>query len=132
MQCIRESIVRRYQEAFRDHPAFEVPPEPDVSRGDRHAWHLYVLRLRPEALTIDRDAFIEALRDRGVGTSVHFIPASYHPVYHRELGIRVGDFPVAEAHYRRCLTLPLYPRMSPGQVEAVIERVVAVADRYRR
>ncbi len=132
MQCIRESIVRRYQEAFRDHPALEIPPEPDARMGDRHAWHLYILRIRPEALTIDRDAFIEELRALGVGTSVHFIPASYHPVYQRELGVKVGDFPVAEAHYRRSITLPLYPRMTPAQVEAVIERVVAVADRFGR
>ncbi|HEY9899322.1 MAG TPA: DegT/DnrJ/EryC1/StrS aminotransferase family protein [Pantanalinema sp.] len=132
MQATRRRYVARYFEAFKDHPALELPPIADEARGDMHAWHLFMIRVRPEALTIDRDAFIEALKELGVQTSVHFIPASYHPVYRRELGLKVGDFPVAEDSYRRMISLPLSPRLSLEQIEAVCERVLSVADRYRR
>lgn len=132
MQATRRQYVSRYFEAFKDHPALELPPVADEGRGDVHAWHLFMVRVRPEALTIDRDAFIEALKELGVQTSVHFIPASYHPVYQRELGLKVGDFPVAEDHYRRTISLPLSPALTPEQIEAVCERVLAVAERFRR
>lgn len=131
MQRRRYAIVRRYQEAFADHPALELPPVADEARGDRHAWHLFVLRIRAHALTIDRDAFIERLKELGVLTSVHFIPASYHPVYQRELGLKPGDFPIAEDAYRRAISLPLYPTLTDAQVDSVCERVLAVADRFR-
>ncbi|MNX65911.1 UDP-4-amino-4-deoxy-L-arabinose--oxoglutarate aminotransferase [compost metagenome] len=132
MQATRKAYVARYFEAFKDHPALELPPVADEARGDVHAWHLFVLRLRPEALTIDRDAFIEELKALGVQTSVHFIPASYHPIYQRELGLKVGDFPVAEDSYRRLVSLPLSPALKPEQIEAVCERVLAIADKHRR
>lgn len=132
MQARREAIVARYLEAFGGHPALQLPPLADAARGDAHAWHLFVLRIRPEALTIGRDRFIEELKALGVLTSVHFIPASYHPVYQRELGLKPGDFPVAEDAYLRMLSLPLYPGLTDAQVEAVCERVLAVADRFRR
>lgn len=132
MQARREAIVGRYLAAFAGHPALQLPPVPDAARGDMHAWHLFVLRIRPEALRIGRDQFIEELKELGVLTSVHFIPASYHPVYQRELGLKVGDFPVAEDAYRRMISLPLYPGLTDAQVEAVIERVLAVAEKFRR
>ncbi|MBO9541370.1 DegT/DnrJ/EryC1/StrS family aminotransferase [bacterium] len=132
MQATRKAYVARYFEAFKDHPALELPPLADEARGDVHAWHLFVLRLRPEALKIDRDAFIEELKAVGVQTSVHFIPASYHPIYQRTLGVKVGDFPVAEDSYRRMVSLPLSPALKPEQIEAVCERVLAIADRHRR
>lgn len=132
MQARREAIVRRYMEAFAGHPALQLPPVADAARGDVHAWHLYVLRIRPEALTIGRDQFIEELKALGVLTSVHFIPASYHPIYQRELGVKPGDFPVAEDAYLRMFSLPLYPGLTDAQVEAVCERVLAVAERFKR
>lgn len=132
MQAVRRQYAERYHAAFRDHPALQLPPLAHAARGDVHAWHLYVLRIRPEALTIDRDAFIEALKERGVGTSVHFIPASYHPVYQRTLGVKPGDFPVAEDSYRRMVSLPLYPKMTLAEVDAVIERVLDAVNAHQR
>lgn len=132
MQRTRQLIVDKYFKALADHPAFEMPPLADGSRYDVHAWHLFVLRLRPGVLTIDRNAFIEKLKEVGVMTSVHFIPASYHPVYRRELGLKPGDFPVAEDSFKRMLSLPLSAQMSMEQADAVCERVLAVANAHRR
>jgi len=132
MQDIRRRYADRYNQAFAELPALELPPGADEARGDVHAWHLYVIRLNPEALTIDRDAFLDALKEEGVGTSVHFIPITHHPFYQRELGVSPADTPVASAAYARMLSLPLYPKMTPEDVEEVIRRTTTLLERHRR
>ncbi len=88
----RREVVRRYNDAFAQYPYFEVPTErPDVE----HAWHLYSLRLNLQTLRIDRDQFIEELKARNIGTSVHFIPVHLHPYYRDKYGFKPEDFPVA-------------------------------------
>jgi dTDP-4-amino-4,6-dideoxygalactose transaminase len=104
-----------------------------VERDDvEHAWHLYVLRLRPGVLSIGRDRFIEELAARRIGTSVHFIPLHLHPFYRDRYGYRPSDFPVAQSGFERMLSLPLHPRLGPGDVDDVIEAVRDVARRFRR
>ncbi|MGH2587435.1 MAG: DegT/DnrJ/EryC1/StrS family aminotransferase [Dehalococcoidia bacterium] len=97
-----------------------------------HAWHLYVVRVRPETLTIDRDRFIEGLAERGIGTSVHFIPLHLHPYYRETLGVLPGEFPAAEAAFERAISLPLYPRMSESDIDRVAEAVRDVACVFAR
>lgn len=130
MQEVRLRYVRRYNEAFCD-AGFELPADSTLP-GDRHSWHLYVLRLDPLKLTLERGQFIEELKDRGVGTSVHFIPIHLHPFYQQELGVRPGDFPVTERAYSRMVSLPLYPKMTESDVDYVIEQVLDVARKHRR
>ena len=96
------------------------------------AWHLYVLRLRPEALRIGRDRFIEELSARNIGTSVHFIPVHLHSYYRDKYGYAPEAFPVAYANYRRLLSLPLHPGLSDRDVGDVIEAVLDVVRTYRR
>ncbi len=125
----RQAIAQAYNEAFGDDPALEIPvTEPGVE----HAWHLYVMRLRTDALRIDRNRFIEILRERGVGTSVHCIPLHTMDFYQRRYGYRAGQFPVAEAVYSRCLSLPIFPAMSDEDVAHVIDAVRAGARENRR
>jgi dTDP-4-amino-4,6-dideoxygalactose transaminase len=125
----RGELVRRYGAGLRDLPAVRVPTE---LPGTEHAWHLYMLRVRPEVLTIGRDQFIEELRARNVGTSVHFIPLHLHPYYQRTWGYRQGDFPGAEAAFANAISLPLYPAMRDTDVDDVLEAIWDVARRYRR
>ncbi len=128
-QARRREVVRRYTEAFSHYPYFQTPVErPEVE----HAWHLYVLRLNPEALAVDRDRFIEELRVRNIGASVHFIPIHLHPYYREKYGFKPDDFPVAYRNYRRMLSLPLHPGLSGADVDDVIEAVLDVAATYRR
>jgi dTDP-4-amino-4,6-dideoxygalactose transaminase len=125
----RRAVVSAYDDAFRDLDALELP----ARRIDvEHAWHLYVLRLRPEALTIARNAFIEELRQRNIGTSVHFIPIHLHPYYSVKYQYRPDSFPIAYGNYDRMLSLPLNPRLSDADVTDVIEAVLDVVRRYRR
>jgi len=125
----RREIVKAYNEAFKGQDALELP----VERAEvTHAWHLYVLRLNLDVLTIGRDHFIEELRIRNIGTSVHFIPIHLHPYYRDKYGYKPEDFPVAYSNYLRILSLPLYPRMTDEDVADVIEAVLDIVKRYKR
>lgn len=124
MQTARMRIVRQYDAAFADLPGIMTPvARPEVDS----AWHLYIIRLDPTALRIDRDRFIAEMTERGIGVSVHFIPLAHHPLYQRLLGVRPADHPVAEMIYTRSFSLPLYPSMTPEQVSRVIDAVTAIA-----
>jgi dTDP-4-amino-4,6-dideoxygalactose transaminase len=117
MNRARERVAERYTSAFRTIEAIEVT----AALPDRNtSWHLYVLRLRLDRLRIDRNKFIQELADRGVSTSVHFIPLHLQPVYQRDYQYKLGDFPVAEQEYERSLSLPIYPTMRDEEVEHVI------------
>ena len=115
----REAIATRYSEYFRKIPELEVPStRPNV----KHSWHLYVLRLRPSA-KISRDRLIEALKQRGIGTSQHFIPIHMHSYYQNALGVRAEHYPVASAAADSSLSLPLYPDLSEREVERITSAV---------
>src|SRR5947209_13649072 len=116
----RQAIAERYTEAFSQLPELEPPPNPDYVE---HSWHLYLLRLRTERLTISRDAFIQELTKANIGTSVHFIPLHLHPFYRDTYQLAADDFPAALDAYRRVISLPIYPGMTDEDVEDVIDAV---------
>ncbi len=124
----RCEIARRYHEAFRGVPFIETPPD----RSDcRHAWHLYMLRLNQAHLSIDRAQFVEALKQRNIGVSVHFIPLHVHPYYRETYGYAPEDFPVAYREYLREISLPIYSKMNDADVQDVIDAVREVGALYR-
>lgn len=125
----RREIAVAYNEAFSNEECLELPTEPsDVE----HAWHLYVLRLRLDCLSIDRNQFIEELHERNIGTSVHFIPIHIHPYYRDKYGFEPQDYPIAFSNYKRIISLPLNPGLSDEDVNDVIEAVLDTCRRYRR
>ncbi len=125
----RQRIAMAYDEAFADLSEVQTPLcKPKIE----HAWHLYVVQLGLEHLKIDRDQFIEALRENGIGTSVHFIPLHLHPYYRDRFGHRPDDFPSATNAYRRIISLPIYPKMTPANVDQVIDAVKNIAQQHRR
>jgi dTDP-4-amino-4,6-dideoxygalactose transaminase len=124
----RRAVVREYDRAFASDPALEVPV---TLPGVEHAWHLYVLRLREDALTIRRDQFIEELAKRNIGTSVHFIPIHIHPYYRDKYHFRPSSFPVAYDNYRRMITLPLNPGLTDTDVNDVIDAVLDIVQSHR-
>jgi len=129
LQQRRRAIVEMYNNDFKDVDALELP---GVRTEVEHAWHLYVLRLRLEALRIDRDQFIEELKARNIGTSVHFIPIHLHPYYRDKYGFKPSDFPVAYSNYLRIVSLPLSAGMSDQDAADVIEAVLDVVKTFRR
>jgi dTDP-4-amino-4,6-dideoxygalactose transaminase len=126
----RREIAARYQQRFSTFEELELPP--GNSSILEHSWHLFILRLRPDCLSINRDEFIEELKALGIGTSVHFIPLHRHPYYVRQYGCKSADFPGAEDAYSRCLSLPIYPDMSDEQADRVIEGVSKIVCRSRK
>ena len=129
MQARRLKIAARFQEAFGAIDAVEAPSVPDYAT---HSWHLYVLKIVPELLSIDRDQFIVELNARNVGTSVHFIPVHLMSAYRNRFGYQEGDFPHTEAHFDRIISLPLYPTMTEEDTEYVIAAVRDIVETYHR
>jgi dTDP-4-amino-4,6-dideoxygalactose transaminase len=133
----RRAIAARYTEAFSALPELQTPPAAD-SAGDQesvpieHSWHLYVLRLQEDRLDLDRDSFLRALDERGVMTSVHFIPVHSFTYYRSTYGYRDEAFPVATREFERMFSLPIYPSMTADDVEHVIAAVTDVVERHRR
>ncbi len=125
----RRDIARRYAAAFADEQALEVL---DVRDFDEHAWHLFVIRLRDGALSIGRAEFIEQLKARGIGASVHFIPLHLHPYYRETYGHEAEDFPVALDCYERSLSLPIFSAMSDAEVDRVVAAVGDICAASRR
>jgi len=120
MQQRRYEVVQQYNAAFGTMDELQIPTErPNV----RSAWHLYVLRLCLDKLTLDRNRFIDEMRERNIGTSVHFIPIHLHPFYRDKYGWKPDDFPVAYHEYQRLVSLPLHPGLTDEDVADVIAAV---------
>jgi dTDP-4-amino-4,6-dideoxygalactose transaminase len=125
----RAEIAARYARRLGDVPEVRVPR---VRSGMTHAWHLYAIALELERLTIDRGRFIQELRAENIGSSVHFIPIHLHPHFARSLGVREGQFPVAEDAYRRAISLPMFPAMTDRDVDDVVEAIRKIVAHHRR
>jgi dTDP-4-amino-4,6-dideoxygalactose transaminase len=123
----RRQIAAYYQEKLSLVEELEMPP--GESESLEHSWHLFILRLRRDALTINRNEFIEELKAMGIGTSVHFIPLHRHPFYVREYGCTPSDFPQAEDSYSRCISLPIYPDLSEAQCERVVQSIIRIVEK---
>lgn len=128
MQGLRELYAQVYHDGLKGLPGITLP-EPDESGV--HAWHLYVIRVDEAAAGISRERFIEELKQRGIGTSVHFIPVHLHSYYRTAYGYQDGDYPAAEQVFRQIVSLPLYPKMSLLDVERVIEAVKEIIKNSR-
>ena len=125
----RKRIATAYNEAFSDLPEIQTPVcKPDI----QHAWHLYVIQLDLERLKINRDQFIEALKEHGIGTSVHFIPLHLHPYYRDRFGYAPDDFPKASEVYQRIISLPIYPKMTRVEHRTGHRGVSKVVQQHRR
>ena len=113
----RQQLATRYAAALAGMP-LQLPP--DAPAGSSHAWHLYVIRLTDGA-HISRDELISGLSERGIGTSVHFIPLHRQPYWRETCALTPQQFPVAEAAYHAMLTLPLYTKMTDADQARVID-----------
>jgi dTDP-4-amino-4,6-dideoxygalactose transaminase len=124
----RALYARMYHDAFAGLEELETPPD---NPRCRHAWHLYILRLNLRGLTIDRAEFVRQLQQRGIGTSVHFIPIPLMRFFSR---LPLAQYPCPRALdlYPRIVSLPLYPAMSTEQVQYVARNVREVVESARR
>lgn len=124
----RKEIVAKYDQAFSRIPELFIQkeiPESDTTR------HLYILRIRPEKLTIDRKQFFEAMAAENICCNVHYIPVYYHP-YYEKLGYEKGLCPNAEKLYSEIMSLPLYYSLTDQDVEDVITAVRKLCEYYKK
>ena len=124
----RTRYANIYQEELSGMREVELPP---AGESVRHAWHLYVIRLVLDRLDINRDAFVEELRRRGIGASVHFIPIPLHPYFAR-MSFAAKTCRRAAEMYPRLVSLPLYPAMGEEQVRYVAESVKRILENCRK
>ena len=124
----RQEIAHRYDAAFSDLSGIEsLTVRQDVS----HGYHLYVIKLELERLSVGRAEIFQALRAEGIGVNVHYIPVHLHPYYRDRHGTHPGMCPVAENVYERIITLPIYASMNDQDVEDVISGVKKVINHYK-
>jgi dTDP-4-amino-4,6-dideoxygalactose transaminase len=114
----RAEIAALYARLFEDVPQVEIPPVRDDVKTN---WYIYVVRLRDAAAS--RNEVIDRLKERGIGTAVHYLPIHYHPYFRERFGWRRGDYPVAETEFERLISIPMFPQMTDGDVERVVEAV---------
>lgn len=128
MQERRYEIVRQYNAAFCNVSEVQIPTE---RLNVKSSWHLYVLRLNLDRLTIGRSQFIDEMQARNIGTSVHFIPIHLHPYYRDKYAWQPDDFPVAYREYQRLVSLPLHPGLTDADVADVITAVIDIVEHNR-
>lgn len=124
----RRALVALYKEKLSDFEFVQLPVE---RNGCESAWHLYVVRLNLERLTVGRAEIFAALKAENIGVNVHYIPIPWMTHY-ADLGFKRGAWPIAETEYERILSMPLYPGMTETDVDDVREALQKVCDRYRR
>jgi dTDP-4-amino-4,6-dideoxygalactose transaminase len=123
----RTQLALRYQTILRDWPQWSLPATPPYAH--RHAWHLYTPLINPQAAGMDRDVFMAGMKERNIGTGLHYRAVHLYPYYREHYGFGPGDFPVAESIGDRIVSLPLFPSMSDADQDRVI---AAMADLFAK
>lgn len=125
----RTRLADRYHRAFADMPELELPPDCSCCR---HSWHLYAIRLNLSHLSIGRDEFIQSLRLKNIGTSVHFIPIPLHPYFRSCPELARSTCTRSLELYSRLVSLPLYPMMTEEQIDYVAASVKDIVQNTKK
>ena len=123
----RTQIAVQYRTYLEDWPEWTLPGTPKYAH--RHAWHLFTPLINSDAAEMDRDAFMQGMKERNIGTGLHYRAVHLYPYYREQFGFKRGDFPNAETISDRIVSLPLFPTMSEGDLERVI---AAMVDLFKR
>jgi dTDP-4-amino-4,6-dideoxygalactose transaminase len=123
----RTELALRYQKLLADWPQWSLPKATAYSH--LHAWHLYTPLINPDAAGMDRDAFMQGMKERNIGTGLHYRAVHLYPYYREHFGFQRGDFPNAETISDRIVSLPLFPTMTDADQDRVI---ATMADLFRR
>lgn len=112
----RHALAERYNKLLKRLPVVVPWQHPDSYSG----LHLYVIRLQLDQMVLSHKQVFDALREKGIGVNLHYIPVHTQPYYQR-LGFQTGSFPNAESYYAESISLPMYPGMTDAQQIAVID-----------
>lgn len=125
----RKHVSDYYDSVFAKNELIEIISVPNDRRT---SYHLYVIKLNLDALKIERAEFIELMKERGVGCSVHFIPLYKHPYYMDKFKFDQKSFPVSESEFPRLVSLPIYPDLSDREMHHISNSVIEILEENRR
>jgi len=114
----RTALVARYRQRLADWPQWTLPQAPGYTY--RHAWHLFAPLINPQVAGMSRDDFMEGMKQRNIGTGLHYRAVHLYPYYREHYGFKPGDFPVAESVGERIVSLPLFPAMTDAEQDRVL------------
>jgi len=120
----RTVLANRYQEALIDWPQWTLPIQPSYSHD--HAWHLYTPLLNEDVAKMNREEFMHSMKERNVGTGLHYRAVHLYPYYREQFGFKLGDFPHAENVSERIVSLPLFPLMTDAEHDRVLDVMYSI------
>lgn len=123
----RTELANRYQEALSDWPEWTLPSAPAYDH--LHAWHLYTPLLNLEAAQLTRDEFMLRMKEKNIGTGLHYRATHLYPYYREQYGFKPGDFPHAENAAERIVSLPLFPLMTEAEQDRVLDVMYSIFNR---
>jgi len=126
---LRIKIKEQYDNAFKSNEFLSVL---ELKPDRQSSYHLYPIFIQVDKLTITRNQFIEELKKRNIGVSVHFIPLYKHPFYRNSFNLQEKDYPISEKAFSEIISLPLWPGMTDEQVERVIGSVISIINNHKR
>lgn len=112
----RSELADRYDKLLEDLPV----QRPTLIKDARSSWHLYPVRVQAADISRSHREIFESLREQNIGVNLHYMPVHLQP-YYRDLGFGEGQFPEAEFYGGDAISLPMFPAMSDGQQDTVIE-----------
>ncbi len=115
----RNVLAKRYQEALSDWKQWTLPEAPAYDH--LHSWHIYTPLINEAEAGMDRNQFMEAMKERNIGTGLHYRAVHLYPYYRQAFGFKLGDFPQAEDVCDRIVSLPLFPRMTDAELDRVLD-----------
>lgn len=116
----RHKIASSYDRMLEPLPVAPLWQHPDTFS----AYHLYVIRLVPSVSRRSHREVFEAMRAKGIGVNLHYIPVHCQP-YYRSLGFKIGQFPIAEQYYQEAITIPIYPTLTSDERRLVVDSLAA-------
>lgn len=115
----RNELAARYQEALSDWPQWTLPQSPSFEHI--HSWHIYTPLINEDAAGMNRNEFMQSMKEKNIGTGLHYRAVHLYPYYRQAFGFNPGDFPNAEDVCERIVSLPLFPGMTDAEHDRVLD-----------
>lgn len=115
----RKELADRYQEALSDWRQWTLPVRPSYDHA--HSWHIYTPLINEDSAQMNRNEFMQAMKEKNIGTGLHYRAVHLYPYYRQTFGFNFGDFPVAEDVCERIVSLPLFPGMTDADHDRVLD-----------
>jgi len=115
----RNELAKRYQEALSDWAQWTLPQRPAYDH--LHSWHIYTPLINEDVAHMNRNEFMLAMKERNIGTGLHYRAVHLYPYYRQTFGFNLGDFPRAEDVCERIVSLPLFPSMTDAEHDRVLD-----------